>query len=179
MGQLNFFMTQEEIYKEVKQLIDSDSFLLFDGVSFNSEIPVPMTEPNGIENSKRLIIWIKNEIIQPKCSQKGAGDYCDNFLFDYYFDPIIEFDIRRIEDNLISSSRLFYKTGWVENRELRELHTKQTNKIVRQFKKRLHVFEKIKPFYISNGVIDLLDNGCEIELGNGGLRLNNKEINSP
>jgi hypothetical protein len=176
MGQLNFFMTQEEIYKEVKHLIDSDSFLLFDGFSSISEIPIPITEPNHIENFQQLIIWIKNTIIQPKCSQKGKGEYSNHFLFDYYYDPIIEFEIERIQDNLISPSRLFYKTGWIKNRELRECHAKQTNKIIRQFKKGLHIFENTKPFYVSNGVIDLLDQNYEIELGNGGLRLNKTDM---
>lgn len=177
MGQLNFFMTHDEILNEVKQLIDSDTFLLFDGACFNLETPFPMTELKEIENSKRLIIWIKNEIIQPKCSRKGAGDYCDKFLFDNYYDPIIEFDIEQIKDNLIPASRLFYKAGWINDNALRVYHRKQSNKIVRQFKKRLQTFERLKPFYISNGVIDLLDKGYEIELGDGGLRLNNKTYN--
>lgn len=177
MGQLNFFMTHDEILNEVKQLIDSDTFLLFNEAYFNTETPFPITESSEIENSKRLIIWIKNEITQPKCSGKGVGNYCDKFLFDYYYDPIIEFDIEQIKGNLISASRLFYKTGWITDNELRVYHTKQTNKIIRQFKKRLQTFEKLKPFYISNGVIDLLDKGYEIELGDGGLRLNNRTYN--
>jgi hypothetical protein len=177
MSQLNFFMTQEEIRNEVEELINSSLFVLFNGSFFNFEIPTPMTNSKEIGESKRIIIWIKNEITQPKCSKKGAGNYSDKFLFDYYYDPIIEFDIENIVGNLISPSRIFYKAGWIKDKEIRDFHTKATSKLVRTIKKKLKTWDKIKPFYISKNTMNLLDNGFEIELGNGGMRLNKQTIN--
>lgn len=178
MGQLNFFMTKDEIDKEVEELIISELFLVFNGSFFNSKHPIPMNSSTEIGDSKRLIIWIKNKITQPKCSNNGAGNYIDKFLFDYYFDPIIEFDIEPSIDNLISPNRLFYKTGWITDKVLREIHAKETNKLVRRIKKKLVASEKTKPFYISKGTIELLNKGFELELGPGGRKINKQIINS-
>jgi len=73
---------------------------------------------------------------------------------------------------LLSPSRLFYKTGWVIDDELRDIHTKTTNKLIRTIKKKLITTEKIKPFYITNDIIAHLKNGFYLELGQGGIRLN-------
>jgi hypothetical protein len=171
-------MTKDEIDSEVEELINSDLFLLFNGSFFNSEHPTPLTSSTEIGDSKRLIIWIKNRVTQPKCSCKGAGNYMDKFLFDYYYDPIIEFDIETATDNLISPSRLFYKTGWIADKEVRDIHNKVSNKLVRTIKKKLETSDKLKPFYISKGTVNLLDKGFEIELGPGGKRINKQIINS-
>lgn len=176
MSQLNFFMTEEEIKIEVEELIYLNLFVLFNASFFNVEIPTPIANSNEIKDSKRLIIWVKNEIAQPKCSTKGGGNYSNKFLFDSYYDPIIEFDIEHTIGNLISPSRLFYKAGWIKDKVIRDVHNKAAGKLLRTIKKKLKTWDEIKPFYISNGTMNLLDNGFEIELGKGGMRLNKQEI---
>lgn len=170
-------MTKEEIYKVVEELIVSDLYLLFKGNFFNSEQPTPITSQAQIGETKRIIIWIKNQVAEPKCSSKGAGNYIDKFLFDYYFDPIIEFDIETPIDNLILPCRLFYKTGWLKDNLLRDMHIKSTNNLVRTIRKKLETSDKLKPFYISKGTIELLEKGYEFELGQGGRKINKHLIN--
>ena len=177
MGQLNFFMTKEEIYNEVQELIDSEFFELFQGSFFLSENPKPLSKPLQINETKLLIIWVKNKVNQPKFSSKGLGENVGKFTFDYLYDPIIEFEINIPINNIISPSRLFYKTGWISDIELRNLHVKVTNKLVRNLKKRLLISNVTKPFYISKGIINLLENGFELELGSGGKIINKDIIN--
>jgi hypothetical protein len=169
-------MTQEEIKNEVDEIINSNLFVLFHGSFFDVERPTPLANSNEIEDSGRIIIWIKNDIAQPKCSIKGSANYRDKFLFDYYYDPIIELDIEKTIDNIISPSRLFYKTGWIKDKVIKDIHDKATSKLARTVKKKLKTCNKIKPFYISNGTLSLLENGFEIELGKGGMRLTKHEI---
>ena len=170
-------MTHEEIKNEVDELINADLYVLFNGSFFNTEHPIGLINSNEIADSKRLIIWIKNDIIPPECSRKATENHKDKFIFDYYFDPIIEFDIASINNNIILPNRLFYKTGWIKDDKLREIHNKATNKLVQTIKNKLSTSDKIKPFYISNGTSDLFNNGFEIELGIGGKRINEKTIN--
>lgn len=177
MGQLNFFMTQDEIRTQIKELIASDLYLLFNGAFFDSEQPTPLKDSNINLDMGRIIIWIINPTIAPICSTKGTGNYSDKFLFDYFLDPIIEFDIETPKDNLMTPSRLYFKTGWVKDKLVRDIHVKAANKIVRAFKQKLMTLQEIKPFYISKGTIEFLDNGFEIELGPRGKRIDKKIIN--
>ena len=177
MGQLNFFMTEDEIVEEVNQLLLSNNFIIFDKAFFNHEIPEPLSGLANANQISRFIIWIKNSNSDPKCSSKGKGDFSGKFLFDMYKDPIIELDFGHTVDNVISASRLYYKTGWITNEDLREVHIKSTNKIVKFFKKKLTTTNRLKPFYISQDIIALLDRGHELELGTGGMRVTKLNLN--
>jgi len=178
MGQLNFFMTKDEIVTEIKLLLLSNNYTLFDKTFFDSEIPESISDTEKLNDVDKITIWINNAKYQPKCSSRGAGKMTGKFLFDYYKDPIIEFDLGKTAGKLFSPSRLFYKTGWLEDKDLRELHTKSTNKLVRTFKKKLTTTNRLKPFYISESVIKHLSNDYELELGDGGMRVNKQNINS-
>jgi hypothetical protein len=177
MGQINFFVTKEETYDLIEELIISDLFLLYIGSFFETEEPINITSALEIKDTKRITIWIKNSLTKPKCSKTGAGEFAKKFMFDIYFDPIIEFDIRNAHDNLLSPSRLYYKAGWVKDNALKELHIKTTQKLVRTIKKKLISSEKLKPFYITKGTLELLDKGYELELGPGGRRINRHTLN--
>ncbi|MGK2863758.1 MAG: hypothetical protein ACSLE0_17630 [Chitinophagaceae bacterium] len=170
-------MTKEEIADELNQLIFSDSYILFDRTFFNSEVPVPISTIEELSETDRITIWINNNKFAPKCSSKGAGKMTGKFLFDYYKDPVIEFDLGKITSNLVSPSRLFYKTGWVDDKELREIHIKSANRIVRTFKKKLITTQRLKPFYISHSIISLLNKNYELELGEGGTRVTKLTLN--
>lgn len=52
MGQLNFFMTKAEIENQIKEIIDSDLFLVFNSQFYDSEKPVPLKNFNEIVDSK-------------------------------------------------------------------------------------------------------------------------------
>ncbi len=177
MGQLNFFMTKDEIVSEIKQLFISDDYILFDRTFFDSQIPEAISEIKNIDSVDRITIWIKNNKRLPSCSLKGEGQMSGKFLFDNYKDPIIEFDLGKTANKLFSPSRLFYKIGWLEDGELRALHTKLTNKLVRTFKKKLTTTSRLKPFYITESVVKHLANDYELELGEGGMRVNKHNIN--
>ena len=177
MGQLNFFMTNEEIVNEINQLLISESYTVFKGRFFDSETPESINNFANLNETKKLTIWVNNNKYKPKCSSKGGGKMMGKFLFDCFKDPIIEFDLGITSDNLLSPSRLFYKTGWVDDKELRQIHIKLTNKLVRTFKKRLTTAHHLKPFYISESIINLLNDNYELELGQGGMRVNKNTIN--
>jgi hypothetical protein len=177
MGQLNFFMTNNEIVELISSLILSGDYIVFEGKFFRGEIPNPFHGEGDISKSKNLVIWVRNSIYYPKCTSIGSEKMTGNFLFDVYKDPVIEFDLGQSNDKLLSPGRLFYKTGWIENEELRQKHTKFTNKVVRTFKKHLFTNPSLSPFYISQGIKELLKDGYELELGRGGMRLGEVDLN--
>ena len=177
MGQLNFFMTNEEIANEINQLLASSSYTLYNGRFFNSETPEPATNIEDFIDCDKMTIWVNNNKYQARCSKEGAGEMSGKYLFDYYKDPIIELDIGKTSDNLRLPSRLFYKTGWVVDAEVRKLHITFTNKLVRAVKKNLTTTQRLKPFYISESVIELLNKNYELELGEGGMRVNKHNLN--
>ena len=174
MSQLNFFMTKEEIMTRLKGLLSNGEYLVFKGVFFDNQKPIPVLNIDELENFNDLIIWINNDICDPICTENGKGNYEGKFLFDYYKQPIIEFENCIINDKLISPGRLFFKSGWIENSELRKLHTKKANKMVRQFN--LNLIDISKPFKISSDIKEMIFNGYEIELGISGSRLNEKDF---
>jgi hypothetical protein len=177
MGQLNFFMTENEIVHEVNQLILSNNFTIFDKSFFDDEIPKSISSITNANQISRFIIWVNNSNSEPKCSSNAAGDFKGKFLFNIYKDPIIELDFGHAVDNVIPASRLYYKTGWIENEGLRDVHTKSTNRIARTFKKKLTTTKRLKPFYISQDIIKRLEEGFEVELGTGGMRVSKLELN--
>lgn len=174
MSQLNFFMTKGEIITKLKGLLSNEEYLIFKGVFFDNQKPIPVLNIDELENFNDLIIWVNNDICEPICTEKGEGNYKGKFLFDYYKQPIIEFENCIVDEKLISPGRLFFKTGWIENLELRKLHTKKTNKIVRQFN--LNLISVSEQFKISSEIKNLMFNGYEIELGINGIRLNKKDF---
>lgn len=177
MSQLNFFMTKDELLNEINQLLNSDDYILFDKTFFDSESPERINQITNIDSLNRIIIWVKNDNRLPTCSSKGLGQMEGKFLFDIYKDPIIELDIGKTAQKLFSPSRLFYKAGWIENKELRELHTKFANKLVRTFKKKLVTTSRLKPFYITESVANYLTSDYELELGEGGMRVTKHDLN--
>ena len=177
MGQLNFFMTEDEIVNEVTDLFLSDNFILFDKAFFDEKVPEPVNSITNLNEIDKLIIWVKNSQFEPKCLLKGEADYSGKFHFDTYKDPIIELDLGRTIDKVLSPSRLYYKTGWIANEELRTVHSKTKNKIVRTFKKKLTTTNRLKPFYLSPNIIKLLNDGYEVELGMGGKRMSKLDLN--
>jgi hypothetical protein len=171
MGQLNFFITRDEIKRKIDQLLISKEYLLFNEYFFDSRFPEPVTSTTGLDKTEEMIIWI-NHSVKPKCSLKGEAEMKGKFLFDLYKDPVIELDLGKIKGKLISPGRLYYKSGRIEKEDLRKLHGKLTNRLIRTFKKNLKTTTKLKPFYVSEGIIALLNKGYELELGEGGMRIN-------
>jgi hypothetical protein len=176
MGQLNFFMTKEELVEEINQLLISEEYLLFEGAFFDSKIPKQINKKGKVGKLDRITIWIRNSKCYPTCSLKGEGEMKGKFLFDIYKDPIIEMDLGSLHNKLFSPGRLYYKTGWIKDEGLRKKHTKLTNKLVRMFKKRLITSGQFKPFYISEEVVKLIKKDHEIELGEGGMGMMKGDI---
>ncbi|WP_207496760.1 hypothetical protein [Aridibaculum aurantiacum] len=170
-------MTEYEILNEVNELLASRDFIIFDRAFFDDEVPKAVNDFRSIEQVDKLIIWLRNRQSEPRCLSKGTGEMTGKYLFNTYKDPIIQFDIGRTIDKLVSPSRLYYKFGWIADDELRELHGKLTTKIVRSFKKKLITSKRLKPFYISEGINKRLDEGYEVELGKGGMRVSKLELN--
>jgi hypothetical protein len=171
MGQLNFFMTEHEIVNELNDLLLSNNFILFNKAFFTEEVPEPINSITNLNEIDKLTIWVKNSQSEPTCSSKGKEDHNGMFLFDTYKDPVIDLHIGRTIDKTISPTRLYYKTGWIANEELRDLHAKAINKIVRTFKKKLITTNRLKRFYMSHTIIKRLEDGYEVELGKGGMRV--------
>lgn len=175
MSQLNFFMTKEEVKEKLDVLFALGQFQVFEGRFFDTETPTPISEKDQVMNNAEYTIWVKNDYCDAKCSVKAQGDYKGKFLFDSYKDPIIELSTCKFDDNLISPGRIYYKAGWVESPELRELHEKMCSKVVRLFKNTLHNLSS--PFKISKEIEKLIAAGHEVELGRGGMRINKLNIN--
>ena len=176
MSQLNFFITDNELRDKLKLALQTGDYKIFVGRYFRTNNPIHIYDIDKINDFASLTIWVNNEIVDSICSQKGQGNYADYFLFDYYHDPIIEFDNCKFSNGLISPGRLFYKNGWIKNNELNLIHKKMASKLVRIINKDL--VNVSSPFKISAGVKSLIQSGFEIELGEGGLRLNKKNINA-
>jgi hypothetical protein len=176
MSQLNFFMTSEEIETELEILLKNNDVLIFKENNFDVENPLPISTIDEIQNSKNIIIWLKNEICEPNCLTKIYQFKKTKFMFDFYTQPIIELNKSNINGKLISPGRLFYKSGWIENTELGNLHAKMAKKIIKNFNKNLK--EISKPFKISFKIEELINKGYEIELGIDGFRINEKTLTS-
>ncbi len=176
MSQLNFFLTDTELKDKLRFVHQTGDYKIFVGRFFKSNNPSQINDIDELVDFDNLTIWVNNKIVEPICSQKGQGEYADYVLFDYYYDPIIELDNCRISNGLISPGRLFYKTGWIKNNELSLIHKKMASKLVRIFNKDLISVSSL--FKISVGVNKLMQDGFEIELGEGGLRLNEENINA-
>jgi hypothetical protein len=127
MSQLNFFLTQDEIQERLNILLLSDEFLVFNGKFFESQNPLPIHKLSELKIFESLTIWVTNKFLTPICSQKGTRDYLNTYLFDTINDPIIELDNCTMFDMRMSPGRLFFKTGWIKNIDLRLLHKKRAN----------------------------------------------------
>jgi hypothetical protein len=109
MSQLNFFMTKDEVVEKIKSLNMKNQFAIFQGRFFDIKKPTPLVIMQDVGKSKELIIWVKNSLKEPECSTKGLENYLDNFLFDYYKDPIIEFSNCVYDNKLISLEEFIIK----------------------------------------------------------------------
>ena len=171
MSQLNFFFTDHELKERLQSFLSSGDYTIFSGRFFQTETPHQINNIEDLNCFDNLTIWVNNAFCKPICTHKGQGVYCNDFLFDNYRDPIIELDNCKFSDKLISPGRLFFKSGWIENKELVLLHKKMASKLVRVFKKHLVNFSS--PFMVSSGITELMEKGFEVELGEGGKRINN------
>ena len=177
MSQLNFFLTQDEVLERLVPIFLSEDFLIFNGRFFDKTNPTSISKIDDILKFDILTIWVKNNIALPTCNCKGRGDFEGLFLFDMYFDPIVEISNCATHDGRMVPGRLYYKTGWIKSPDLRELHRQSASKIVRVFRKNL---KPVSNFNISNSVIKLIkDDGHEIELGDKGKIINKNNLNSP
>jgi hypothetical protein len=161
--------------EKLKELMVSGQFQIFEGSFFDIPSPVPLVTKDQLKEFKRIIIWVTNQYRHASCSGKGRGNFENKYLFDYYKDPIIELENCKISNRVISPGRIFYKAGWIDNADLRQLHEKAANKVRRLFNKGLSPLSP--PFKISDGVKKLLLKGYEIELGEGGKKINQNNIN--
>lgn len=176
MSQLNFFLTDNELRDKLIFAQQTGDYKIFIGRFFKNINPIEINNVDELIELDSLTIWVNNSFVEPICSQKGQGDFEDYVLFDYYYDPIIELENCKFSNGLISPGRLFYKTGWIKNNELSLIHKKMASKLVRIFNKDL--INVSSPFKISTVVNKLMQEGFEIELGEGGLRLNKENINA-
>lgn len=175
MSQLNFFMTKEEVKEKLDVLFSSGQFQVFEGRFFDTQTPTPISEQDQLNNNADYTIWVNNDYCDAKCSVRGKVDLQGKFLFDGYKGPIIELSMCKFDDKLISAGRIYYKAGWIDNPELRELHKKMCSKVVRLFRKTLH--DLSSPFKISKEIEKLVVAGHELELGSGGVRINKMNTN--
>jgi hypothetical protein len=176
MSQLNFFLTDNELRDILRFAQQTGDYKIFIGRFFKNLKPIQINNVDELIDFDSLTIWVNNNFVEPICSQKGRGNFADYVLFDYYNDPIIELDNCKFSNGLISPGRLFYKIGWIKNNELSLIHKKMASKLVRIFNKDL--INISSPFKISAGIDKLIRDGYEIELGEGGLRLNIENINA-
>jgi len=136
MSQLNFLFTDHELKKRLQSILSSGDYTIFVGRFFKTETPNQIKNIEDLKCFDNLTIWINNAFCKPICIHKGQGVYCNDFLFDNHRDPIIELDNCKFSDKLITPGRLYFKSGWIENKELDQLHKKMANKLVRILKKR-------------------------------------------
>ena len=176
MSQLNFFFTDYELRERLQSILSSGDYKIFIGRFFKTDIPKQVNNISDLNRFDSLTIWVNNEFCEPICTHKGQGVYNNDFLFDIYKDPIIELDNCKLTDKLMTAGRLYFKSGWIENAELNQLHKKLANKLIRFFKKDLVTISS--PFMISSEIAEIIEKGFEIELGEGGKRINKENKNA-
>lgn len=174
MSQLNFFFSKKELQEKILTIIESKEVEIFIGSFHDSDTPNPINSIEEIGEFERLVLWLKNELKEPKCSGKGSGEMVGKYLFDYLNDPIIEIDNITVSNNLMSPGRIFYKTGWIENEELRKKHKNWANRIYKLFDK--DTLKVNKTWRISKSIKEWIGNGGEIELGRGGIVIDKEKI---
>ena len=152
----------------------SEDFQVFNGIFFDTQNPVPVSNVDQLKEFSRLIIWVNNKYEPAICASKGLGDFENKFLFKLYKQPIIEIENCTFVNKLISPGRVYYKAGWIDNADLRHLHKRLAEKIKRDFSKGL--FSISPPFKISIGIKALMSEGYEIELGKGGKKIKQIDI---
>jgi hypothetical protein len=174
MSQLNFFFSKKDIQEKVLTIIASKEAEVFKGPFFDTEFPTPIRSIEELGEFDRLVLWLRNDFKEPRCSVKGSGEMESKYLFDYLYDPIIEIDNITLSNNLMSPGRIFYKSGWIKNEELRKHHKDWANKIYRLFDR--NTLKVNKTWRVSKSVEEWIDKGGEIELGRGGMVLNKGKI---
>lgn len=175
MSQVNFFLSDNEVRTLLLKLVETNEVLIFNGCFFDVEFPEPVNSINDLSDSKELTFWLKNDFVQPKCSGLAGGERAGKFLFDYYNDPIIEFENCIWTEKLISPGRIFYKAGWIQNEELRKLHINWTSRVAKLFTKGLKKLDT--PWRISVSIENWVLQGGLVELGKGGKVVGKENIN--
>jgi hypothetical protein len=135
MSQLNFFFSNEEIREKIEAIMASREVEVFNGLFHDTSSPKLIGSIKELAEFDKLVLWLKNDIKEPKCSCEGRGNMEGKHLFDGLRDPIIEIDNVKDSGNLVSPGRIFYKTGWIENEDLRRRHKSWANKIYKLFDK--------------------------------------------
>ena len=148
----------------------SEDFQVFNGIFFDTQNPVPVSNVDQLKEFSRLIIWVNNKYEPAICASKGLGDFENKFLFNHYKQPVIEIENCTVVNKLISPGRVYYKAGWIDNADLQQLHKRMAEKVKRHFNKGL--FSISPPFKISDGIKTLISTGYELELGQGGKKIN-------
>lgn len=169
MSQLNFFITETELFEKLTEAQSQCNISIFGGRFFERIHPEPVPDIAAATALQNLIIWSNSNFGIPTCSRKGLGKNEGLYLFDYHFDPIIEITVCAINDKLLSPGRIFYKNGWIKHPDLDQLHTSVCRKIRRIFAKEL--CDLSPPFKFSKNVKNMMSNGFRVELGVGGMQL--------
>lgn len=174
MSQSNFFLSPDESRAILLGIIQSNKVLIFEGIYFEVEYPIPVDDINELINAENLVFWLKNDFVQPRAICSGRGNLEGNFLFNYYRDPIIEFNNCIWREEIISPGRIFYKAGWIENEQLRKLHKNWTARVSKLFSKSQ---KKIYgTWQISPSIEDWVLQGGLLELGPGGKLVGKEDI---
>jgi hypothetical protein len=166
MSQLNFFITRDETIGILNALIDTGEVDVFIGGAFEQEKPVPVSKITTSIDADYFTLWLKNEFREAKGVKMNHGFNKDQYVFNNYRDPIIQFTDCKRTSSLISPGRIFYKAGWVEHEALRQKHKNWGIRVSRLIDKRLHKLNSI--WRISDNVKDWVINGGNLELGPGG-----------
>ncbi|WP_266204502.1 hypothetical protein [Pontibacter kalidii] len=174
MSQLNFFFDKKDIQKKVLAIIALNEAEVFRGSFYETDAPRPIGSIEELGEFESLVLWLRNGFREPKCSSKGSGEIERKYLFDYMKDPIIVIDNSTVSNNLMAPSRIYYKSGWVKNEELRKKHKDWATRIYKLFDK--DTLKIKKTWRVSKSVEDWINSGGEIELGRGGLVLNREKI---
>jgi hypothetical protein len=176
MSQLNFFLTQDEIASKIKAILTMDCFFVFNGKAFNTSKPEPISDVIQTAGFVILILWLKNSRKAPSASIDGAGALAGKFLFDYLKDPILAIENCTYIDGLFTPGRIYFKAGWIEDKELRKEHQNAGNKLLKIFDENTIKVQKV--WRVSQNVKKLVMEGCELELGSKGFRINKANIDA-
>lgn len=174
MSQLNFFFSKKDLQERVLSIIESKEVEVFIGAFHDTDTPRSIRSVKEIGEFDRLVLWLKNEVKEPRCTSTGSGEMEGKFLFDYLRDPIIEIDNTTVSNNLMSPGRMFYKSGWIENEELRKKHKIWANRIYKLFD--TNTLKINKTWRVSKSVEEWINKGGKIELGRGGVVLSKEMI---
>ncbi len=174
MSQLNFFFSKEEILDKIEAIMSSKEVAIFNGLFHDTESPKPTGKIKELGEFTKLVLWLRNDVKEPKCSGNGRGIMEGKYFFDILKDPIIEINNIKFSNGLMSPGRIFYKTGWFENEDLNRKHKRWANRVYKLFDK--DTLKVYKTWRVSKAVKEWIDAGGTIELGSNGMVLDKERI---